>query len=329
MTTLLITGLIPNGGVTSGRRVPWAPRARACAAKGWFDLPSALALLLLLSGIAGLSTQAAADTLDTIKTRGVLVVGVKRDVPLWGQLDAETGLIEGLEPDLARDLADRLGVRLQLVGLLTAERVEMLENRKVDVMIATVADTPERHAQMTMVLPHYHASGTSVLARRSEGFKQWTDLRHRRICSRRDAYFNRPVAVEYGADIVALYSADHALAALRDGRCAAFLYGDTQIASMLRDPLYRDRYEMPLPPINLTPWAVVIHREERGSPLEAAVSDALVGWYRSGLLTRLEEKWGIPVPEYTRQRETLWQRQSGDRPYCGERVGPATPPECL
>ena len=284
--------------------------------------------LTLLPPAAGLA-QAPPNRLEAIKAHGVLVVGVKKDVPLWGFLNPQTEQIEGLEPDLARDLADRLGVRLELKGLLTAEREDKLREREVDVLIATVADTPDRRDRMTMVMPHYHASGTSILARRSEGFRQWSDLRHRRVCSRRDAYFNRPVAVTYGADIVALYSANHALAALRDGRCAAFLYGDTQIVCLLREPLYRDRYEMPLPPINLTPWAVVIHPDDRDSDLETAVSAAIVGWYRSGLLTRLEGKWGIPVPEFTRQREALWQRQEKGRHFCGEVVGPETPAECL
>lgn len=269
------------------------------------------------------------DTLARVRERGVLVVGVKKDVPQWGWLNPATGQLEGLEVDLAAELARALGVRLELVGLLTAERVPLLESRKVDMLIATVADTPERKSQMTVVRPRYHASGTSIVARRTEGFKSWDDLRHRRICSRRDAYFNRPVAVRYGADIVALYSAGHALAALRDGRCAGFLYGDTQIVSLLREPGFQERYEMPLPPINVTPWGAALHREDRGSAFEQAVSDVLVQWYRSGLLTGLVARWGIPVPEFTRQHEALWQRRQGERYYCGEKVSPSTPEECL
>lgn len=284
---------------------------------------------LLMLVLLCVCVDALADTLVKVRERGVLVVGVKKDVPQWGWQNPDTGVLEGLEVDLAVDLAQGLGVRLELYGLLTAERLALLESRRVDVLIATVADTPERHAQMTMVRPHYHASGTSIVARRSEGFSTWADVRHRRICSRRDAYFNRPVAVRYGADIVALYSANHALAALRDGRCAGFLYGDTQIVSLLRESPFKERYEMPLPPINLTPWALAIHREDRGSPFEAAVSDALVRWYRTGLLTERQTHWGIPVPESTRAREALWQQKDGERDYCGPSVGPLTPKECL
>jgi polar amino acid transport system substrate-binding protein len=290
-------------------------------------LGAALYLGVFQTGAA--QPPAAPRTLEAIQKRGVLVVGVKKDVPLWGMLNPATGQLEGLEVDLARDLARQLGVKLELVGLLTAERLDWLESRRVDVLIATVADTPERRTQMTMVRPHYQASGTSVVARKTEGFRQWSDLRNRRICSRRDAYFNRPVAVKYGADIVALYSAGHALEALRDGRCAGFLYGDTQIAALLTEPAYRDRYEMALPPINLTPWALVVHRLDKGSALEAAVSQAVVQWYRNGLLSQLQRKWGLPTPAFTRERERLWQSQGGAHPHCGEKVGPQTPEECL
>lgn len=283
----------------------------------------------LCLGLPALSATPEVSPLQTIKKRGVLVVGVKKDVPLWGMLNPTTQQLEGLEVDLARDMAKRLGLKLELVGLLTAERLDWLETRRVDMLIATVANTPERRSQMTFVLPHYHASGTSVVARKSEGFSDWSDLRNRRICSRRDAYFNRPVAVKYGADIVALYSASHALQALRDGRCAGFLYGDTQISALLADPLYKDRYDMALPPINLTPWAVVIHRLDKGSDLEAAASKVLVQWFRQGLISRLQKQWGLHTPAFTRDREKLWQRTESGTPYCGEQVGPQTPEDCL
>ncbi|AFL75915.1 transporter substrate-binding domain-containing protein [Thiocystis violascens] len=252
--------------------------------------------------------EAGGDLLAEIQDRGTLLVGVKSDVPCWGELDKTSGEIVGLEPDLARDLAERLGVDLKLIPVLSAERVSALETRQVDVVIATLNATPERRAQLTLVSPFYYESGAGLLARRSEGFKHWSELRNRRICSRRGSFYNRPIAVEYGADIVALYSADIALAALRDGRCDGFL-GDTAVfAVMLQDRELAARYEMILPALYPTGWAVALHRDARGGRLEAAISEAIVHWHRSGLLGRLEEKWGIPRSDFSRRMEAEWRQ---------------------
>lgn len=268
-------------------------------------------LTLLTLGCA--HPLARADALEEIQRRGTLAVGVKSDVPSWGLLDRDSGRIVGLEPDLAQDLAERLGVALELVPLLSAERAIALDTQQVDVVIATLNDTPERRTQLTLVAPNYYESGAGLLARRADRFKQWSELRNRRICSRRGSFYNRLIAVEYGADIVALYSAEIALAALREGRCDGFL-GDTAVfAAMLHDPALAQRYEMTLPALYPTGWAVALHRDAHGSRLEAAVSQAIVHWHRSGLLGRLEEKWGIPRSEFSRRMEAVWQQTAPDR----------------
>ena len=62
---------------------------------------------------------AAADQLDEIKQKGMLVVGVKTDYPPWGMRDT-SGKIVGMEPDMAADVAKRLGVKLELVSVVVA-----------------------------------------------------------------------------------------------------------------------------------------------------------------------------------------------------------------
>ena len=271
---------------------------------------------------------AQADTLDQIKARGKLVVGVKKDVLLWGFLDPQTGQIQGLEPDLAKDLATRLGVELELVGLLTAERIAAVEQRQVDVLIATLSDTPERRERMTLVEPHYYSSGVNILARKSEGFKTWSDLRNRRVCGRRGAFYNRPITVQYGADIVALYGNELPKEALRDGRCSAFLYDDTAVLALLTDAAWSNQYEMPLPTLNPTPWSVALHSSEKNGRLAQQVSGAIVDWHRSGLLKRLESKWAIPQSAFVTTMNQLWSRRTGEHWYCSGQVDTQTPKEC-
>lgn len=276
-----------------------------------------------------LAHPATADTLDDIQQRGKLVVGVKKDVPLWGQIDPKTGELVGLEPDLAADLAARLGVKLELVGLLSAERQEAIDSGRVDLMIATLSDTPQRRKTMTLVEPHYYASGTNVLARRSAGFTQWRDLRDRRVCGRRGAFYNRTITVNYGVDIVALYSNSLALAALRDGRCDAVLYDDTNIIALLQESTWAARFHMPLETVLVTPWAIALNKREDGGRLARWVSQQVVDWHRSGSLIALEEKWHIPPSAYSRKMNGLWNRKVRGAYYCGQEVVAHAPKECL
>lgn len=284
--------------------------------------------LLTALAVSVLPAAAAADALKEIQRRGTLVVGVKKDVPPWGMPDRQ-GAVVGLEPDLAADLARRLGVKLLLVPVLTSERLEAVQSGRVDVLLATLSDTAERRQQVTLVLPHYYASGVSVLARREFGFRRWEDLRHRRVCGRHGAFYNRALTVRYGLDIVALYSNAVAMPALRDGRCDALLHDDTAIAVMLQEPRWARDFEMALPPLYGAPWSVALHPAQSGGRLQAAVSQAVIHWHRSGLLLALERRWGIPPTAYTARMHDLWSRRSDDGWFCGLSVTPQTPEQCL
>jgi polar amino acid transport system substrate-binding protein len=288
-----------------------------------------LARALLALGAALLAWSAAADTLADVRQRGTLVVGVKKDVPLWGQLDPASGRIVGFEPDLAQLVADDLGVKLKLVGVLTAERVDALTSKRIDVLIATLSDTPERRQALDLVAPHYYSSGVNLLARKTERFADWSDLKNRRVCGRRGAFYNRPVTVAYGADIVALYSNAWAKASLREGRCAALLYDDTAIAAMLQDSAWSGEFTMPLKTIFAAPWSIALAPGERGGALEQRLSQLIASWHRSGRLLALERQWHIPPTKFLADMNRVWTRRSAAGWYCGETVTPATPQECL
>jgi polar amino acid transport system substrate-binding protein len=287
-----------------------------------------LALLFSIL-LLGFNQPAIADTMDQIRERGRLIVGVKKDVLLWGSIDSSSGKLVGLEIDLARDLANKLNVKLELVGLFSAERMDAVELRKVDVLIATLSDTPERRERMTLAEPHYYSSGVNILTRKSEQIHSWSDLRNRRICSRRGTFYNRPITVEYGIDIVALYSNELLKAALRDGRCAAYLYDDTAILAMLQNPLWASQFEMPLATLYPTPWSVAMHKDEKSGRLEKFVSQTIVSWHRTGLLKKAQASWKIPASGFVDQMHANWNKKSGSRWYCGDKVEANTPKDCL
>src|SRR6185437_15883146 len=104
---------------------------------------TAHALMMALGIVLAVTTIAKADVLDDVKQKGVLVVGVKADYKPFGFREP-SGAIVGLEPDLAADVAKKLGVKLELVPVVSANRMEFLNQGKIDMMIATMSDKPDR-----------------------------------------------------------------------------------------------------------------------------------------------------------------------------------------
>src|SRR5215203_5211344 len=101
---------------------------------------------LVAGALAALGIAAPAlaqDTIAKVKQAGVTVVGVKQDYKPWGYLDP-SGKIIGFEIDLANDVAQRLGVKAELVPVTAVTRREFLKNGRLDLVIATMGDTPER-----------------------------------------------------------------------------------------------------------------------------------------------------------------------------------------
>src|SRR5438094_10002971 len=106
-------------------------------------------LQLIISGIAAIATfivttgPLAAQTLDKIKQRGVLVVGTKADYKPFGFRDPG-GAIIGLEPDMAKEVAGKLGVKAEVEPVVSSNRMQFLQQGKIDLMIATMNDKPDR-----------------------------------------------------------------------------------------------------------------------------------------------------------------------------------------
>lgn len=234
-------------------------------------------------------TAASADMLDTIRERGKLIVGVKADYKPYGFLDT-SGNIIGIEPDLAKDVADKLGVEVEYLPVVSSNRMQFLEQGKIDLMIATMTDTEERRKVVQIVDPNYYSSGTNVLALKSLGLKEWEDLRGKPVCGIQGAFYNKSTSQNYGAEIVAFTGTAEAYSALKAGNCAAFVYDDSAIVAKTNEPEWSE-YEMPLTTIDDAPWGLAVPLGEDG--FAAFMSDIITEWHKSGRILELETKWGV------------------------------------
>ena len=242
----------------------------------------------LMASTMGVAT-ASADVLDTIKERGTLIVGVKADYKPYGFLDT-TGAIIGIEPDLAADVAAKLGVDVEFVPVVSSNRMQFLEQGKIDLMIATMTDNPDRREVVLIPDPNYYSSGTNILALKSLGLTEWEDLRGKPVCGIQGAFYNKATSQNFGAEIVAFKGTAEAYSALKAGNCAAFVYDDSAIVAKTNEPEWAD-YEMPLPTIDDAPWGLAVQLGEDN--FAALMSEMIVEWHQSGRILELEAKWGV------------------------------------
>lgn len=263
-------------------------------------------ILGLTAALCILSSGVQADVVDDIKARGKLIVGVKADYKPYGYRDA-SGKIIGMEPELAQDVADMLGVKLELVPVLASNRMEFLKQGKIDLMIATMTNRPDRARMVFIVQPNYYSSGTNLLVPKKAAFKQWTDLEGKPVCGIQGSLYIKSAAKNFGAQIVAFRETELAIEAIKKGKCIGFVYDDSFIITRLQDPEYRD-YEMPLPTIDDAPWGLAVKlREYR---FYGMMSELIMRWHRTGRIIELEKKHGVaPTPFALR----MYQKYSGKK----------------
>jgi polar amino acid transport system substrate-binding protein len=255
-----------------------------------------IAIASLVLGILG-TTVARADVLDDIKKKGTLVVGTKADYRPFGFLDP-SGKIVGFEPDLAADAAKRLGVKLELLPVVASNRIQFLQQGKIDIMIATMSDTPERRKIVDIVDPSYYGSGTNILSPKSAGLKTWEALRGKKVCLIQGAFYNKELQEKYGVDGVAFPGTAEAYAALKNGNCVAFAYDDTAIVGEMQKPEW-SAYEMPLDSILFVPWGLAVKQGEKG--LADMLSNTVTEWHKTGFIQGLETKWGIKPTKFAQE----------------------------
>ena len=216
-----------------------------------------------LAGLIALAAAAQADVLDDIKKRGTLIVGVKPDYKPFGFRDPSGALI-GLEPDLAADVAKKLGVKLELVPVISANRMEFLNQGKIDLMIATMSDKPERRKVVQVIEPLYYSDAVNILLRKDAPVKSWDDIKGKKLCGTTGAFYNKDIAQKYGPEIASFDGSEKPLLALKNGDCIGYLYDQTFVVGKLTDDDWKGGYHMVLPGIMETPWAMAVKTGEAG-----------------------------------------------------------------
>ena len=112
---------------------------------------AAVGLLLAGCGESKESTSAAqVPLMQQIKERGRLVLGTAADFPPYEFIDTSKSekTVAGIDINLARRIADKLGVELVVQDMNFSALLSSLSSKKVDIAISAITPTPERAEAM-------------------------------------------------------------------------------------------------------------------------------------------------------------------------------------
>jgi len=265
------------------------------------------ATAVLFSTTAVSAAECTNDTWNRVMSAGKIVVGVKADYKPWGFRNTDGDLV-GMEIDMAQDVADTMGVELELISVQSSNRMQFLEQGKIDLMIATMSDRADRREIVGIVGPNYYTSGTNLLAPNALEFSEWEQVRGKPVCGKQGAFYNQIVEERYGAEILAFTGNAEAKQALRDKKCVGFVYDDSSIMADLASGDW-DGFGMPMPTEDDNPWALAVPKAEETCVFGRFMSGMQYNWHKDGTLIEMENKWGIQPTKYLadqNERYTDW-----------------------
>jgi len=247
-------------------------------------LPAMLGALISLAACAGAQADA---TLDKIQQRHVLTVGVVLSGGPFGSIDPGTQKPRGLNVDLAQELGRQLGAEVQLVPVLPANRVQFLQQGKVDLLIANMEWTAERGEILGFVpTPFYRVGGSAALLKDSK-ITRWEDLKNQPVCTSQGSSYIKPLT-ELGVEIKAFKSSSESLLALRGNNCVAAVHDATLINPLIADNAEWQGYRALSPELNPAPSVIWTRPGE--SDTQARLDPIVKELHRSGWLIEAQTR---------------------------------------
>jgi ABC-type amino acid transport substrate-binding protein len=131
-----------------------------------FRLTGFAALFLALT-VVMTASLALAGTLQDLKGKGVLTVGVRTDLAPFGIIN-QSGQTVGLDIAIAEEVAKRLGVKLELLPVTGAARIPTLQAGKIDVVLAGIGITAERARAIDFTMTYLLERDTLLFKRDSK-----------------------------------------------------------------------------------------------------------------------------------------------------------------
>lgn len=120
------------------------------------------------------SMNANARSLQQILDSKKIIVGVNPNLPPLGIYD-DKNQISGFDASVAQQIADKLGVKLELVAVGSSDRVPFILSDKIDAVMGGMTRNPDRMKVVDFTNP-INTEVLGILTTEAKPYKTWKDL---------------------------------------------------------------------------------------------------------------------------------------------------------
>ena len=232
---------------------------------------------------------AAAGHLADVLSSGKLIVAMEGNWAPWSFHDMETNEVIGFDADVARGIAEELGVEIEIVEAPWESLLAGLDAGRYDLVINGIEITEERSEKYDFSIPYGYIKTALIVREDNEEIKTFEDLEGKStVNSIASTYMT--LAESYGATATGVSTLNDTLQNVLDGRADATLNADVSFYDYMN--------QHPDAPLKIAATteesshvAIPIRKGEEEADFIAAVDAAIEAMRADGRLSAISETY--------------------------------------
>jgi ABC-type amino acid transport substrate-binding protein len=262
-----------------------------------------LALVVALAVALGLAGPVTAqqDTLEKIKSTGVLTIGTRTGSPPFAYINKNNEWV-GFSIDLVElvvkpsvERAVGKSIKVEKKESTPPTRIPLLTSNSVDLIAGTMTDTPQRREAVDFSLTFFY-TGAQFLVKKGSPIKSINDIGGKRIAAQQGATNAKILREKYPqAQLREFPDQPAAFQALLQGQVDAYTNDGIQLYGLKSKAPNPDEWEVVGDFYSEEPYGMAMRKGD--AKFKAAVDAGLKNAFESGKYFEIYDKWFGPKGE--------------------------------
>ena len=232
-------------------------------------------------------TAVADDSWSKVQARGEVVVGFAAHYPPFESKNEKTGEFEGFDVDLAKAMAEVLGVKVKFVDAEWQGLLGGLNKGDFDMLVTCMSKSETRGQNVNFSDSYYSLADVMVVARDNQDIKTASDLQGRIVGVQLGSGSEQAVDAMTGFKEVKRYNYNpEAFLDLKNGRIDALVVGYAYAVNQIKED---SSYKVVGTP--LAEAEIVVVMPKGADALTAKINEALAATRKNGAYDKAYATW--------------------------------------